>query len=158
MLRHIGVLIVALVMASALIAGCEPKGAVDVTPTDEPSPTAAPHTPSPTPEEAPTSPPEPSPSAPPQAAPEVPEDARAAVAWARQDLASRLNVSVEGIALVSIEAVEWRDSSLGCPQPGQMYLQVITPGYRFVLRADDATYEYHSARGADQAVLCESAG
>ncbi len=162
MLRYAGVLIVALVVASALILGCAPEGVIDVTPTEEPRPTATPEAPGPTPEEAPTETPaetpELLPTAPPRAAPEVPEDAEAAVAWARQDLASRLSASEEAIALVSIEAVEWRDSSLGCPQPGQMYLQVITPGYRFVLRANGAAYEYHSARGADQAVLCENAG
>lgn len=162
MVRHIGVLIAALVVAMALSVGCAPEGAVDVTPTEESSPGTTPDAPGPTPEETPTeAPPDtstPSPTSTRRAEPEVPDDAEGAVAWARQDLASRLSVSEDAIALVSIEAVEWPDSSLGCPQPGQMYLQVITPGYRFVLRADDATYEYHSARGADQAVLCEDAG
>ena len=157
MVRNLAISIVALIAALGLLAACTPEGVVDVTPTEEPSPTTAPRTRSPTPEQSPTSPRDPSPSLPPEAEPEAPQDATMAVAWAKKDLAARLGVSPEGIALVSIDAVEWRDSSLGCPQPGQMYLQVITPGYRFVLRADDATYEYHSARGADQAILCEGA-
>ena len=158
MLRSVGVAIVVLMLASALLMGCAPKGAVDVTPTEESHPTATPETPSPTPERAPTDTPKPSPTSPPPAAPRVPEDAARAVAWARRDLASRLKVAEDAIGLASIEAVDWRDSSLGCPQPGHVYLQVITPGYRFVLRADGATYEYHSARGADQAILCEDVG
>lgn len=158
MRRDLGVLIAVLMVALALLAGCAPKGAVDVTPTGGPGSAVTPETPGPTPEETPEDTPEPSPTSSPPAEPEVPADAKAAVAWAREDLASRLAVSEGAIELVSIEAVEWRDSSLGCPQPGQMYLQVITPGYRFVLRADSTTYEYHSARGADQAILCENAG
>ncbi len=41
-------------------------------------------------------------------------------------------------------AVEWSDGSLGCPQPGQMYPQVITPGYHVVLRVDDVEYDYRA--------------
>jgi len=155
-MRHARVLIAALMVALALLVGCAPEGAMDVTPTEDVSPEAPGPAPEGTPTEEPTD--TPAPTTPPPDEPEVPDDAEAAVAWARGDLASRLSAVEEEIALVAIEAVEWRDSSLGCPQPGQMYLQVITPGYRFVLRADDTTYEYHSARGADQAVLCQEAG
>lgn len=41
-------------------------------------------------------------------------------------------------------AVEWSDASLGCPQPGRMYPQVITPGYHIVLRVDDVEYDYRA--------------
>jgi hypothetical protein len=45
------------------------------------------------------------------------------------DVASRhLSVPSSELKIVRIEPVEWRDSSLGCPQPGMEYLQVITPG------------------------------
>ena len=149
-----GMAITALLLTSALMAGCAPEGAVEVTPMEEPSPTAR-QSRVPTPQRTPTGVSEPSATIPSQVGADVPDDARAAVAWAKRDLASRLSVTEEEIVLVSIDAVEWRDSSVGCPQPGYMYLQVITPGYRFVLCVDDTTYEYHSARGADQAVLCE---
>src|SRR5688572_30891918 len=46
---------------------------------------------------------------------------------------ARKALSDAGIAgpleLVSAEAVQWNDSSLGCRQPGQQYLQVITDGH-----------------------------
>jgi len=46
----------------------------------------------------------------------------------------------------------WSDSSLGCPQPGQAYLQVITPGHRVTLRVDGAIHFVHEAGG--RAFVC----
>jgi hypothetical protein len=66
---------------------------------------------------------------------------------ARQDLAQKLKLPIEAIRVVSVEAVEWPDTSLGCPQPGMAYAQVITPGFRVVLAAKDQTVEYHSDSG-----------
>lgn len=60
------------------------------------------------------------------------------------ELAARLGVSPEQIELLSLQEVEWRDSSLGLPQPGMMYAQVMTPGYRIELRAADRRYRYHA--------------
>lgn len=79
----------------------------------------------------------------------------AAVAQARQDLSSRLSVQESQISVERVEEVDWRDSSLGCPQPGQMYAQVITPGYRIVLRVKDQTYEYHADRG-NRVIYCQN--
>ena len=73
----------------------------------------------------------------------------------KQDLASRLAVPADEIALVEAIGVEWSDSSLGCPQEGMSYLQVITPGYRIVLQANDRSYEYHTNKDA-YFVYCES--
>lgn len=85
---------------------------------------------------------------------QVPTSAQPAVNAAKQDLASRIDASVDTIEVIEFEAVDWRDSSLGCPEPGKSYLQVITPGYRVVLQADGQTYEYHTNR-EDRAVLCK---
>jgi len=68
------------------------------------------------------------------------------VAQAIADLAGRLGVAAEAIQVRSVEALEWPDASLGCPQPGMVYAQVITPGYRIVLEAGGQAYEYHSSR------------
>ncbi len=84
----------------------------------------------------------------------VPADAEPAVLAARRDLASRMGVAVEDVQMMEFQAVDWPDSSLGCPEPGKMYLQVITPGYRVVLQAAGQTYEYHTNQG-NRAVLCE---
>ena len=66
------------------------------------------------------------------------------VRQASADLATRLAVPPDQIQVVSVDEVEWRDSSLGVPQPGQMYAQVITPGYRIILQAQGKRYRYHS--------------
>ncbi|MGI5835677.1 MAG: hypothetical protein ACOX87_04185 [Chloroflexota bacterium] len=74
---------------------------------------------------------------------------------AKEDAASRAGVPVSEVIVVRAEAVEWRDSSLGCPEPGKSYLQVITPGYSFTLRAGGNSYVYHTDR-ANRIVLCQN--
>lgn len=64
---------------------------------------------------------------------------------AKTDLTTRANVPLTGIMVKSTEAVEWRDSSLGCPIEGQMYTQVITPGYLIVLEAAGQEWNYHAS-------------
>lgn len=67
---------------------------------------------------------------------------------ARKDLSGRLGITVGEIELVSeVEAVTWPDASLGCPEPGKMYAQVLTPGYKFMLKSGGHFYEYHTGRG-----------
>lgn len=70
------------------------------------------------------------------------------------DLARRLNLPPEQIRVVQVEEKMWPDSSLGCPQPGQMYLQVITPGYRILLEAAGRQYDYHTG-SESHFILCE---
>jgi len=87
----------------------------------------------------------------------LPYEARRLVQIAKEDLARRLELSVSEISLISVEAVDWPDTSLGCPQPGMMYAQVITPGYLIVLEAKGQSYEYHT--DTDQlSVLCGENG
>ncbi len=83
-----------------------------------------------------------------------PAEAKEAIRLAREDLARKLGLASEAIQLVSVETVEWRDTSLGCPQPGMMYAQVITPGYRVLLEAEGKRYDYHTDTG-QFVVLCE---
>ena len=78
--------------------------------------------------------------------PAIPDEAEALVDLAKEDLARREGLSAGGIAPVRVEAVQWSDASLGCPQPGMAYAQVITAGFRIVLRAGRRRYEYHSDR------------
>lgn len=72
---------------------------------------------------------------------------------ARQELAGKLGVSPARIQVLKAEPVLWPDTSLGCPQPGMMYAQVITPGYQFILEYEGKQYDYHAGRG--HLVLCE---
>jgi hypothetical protein len=71
-----------------------------------------------------------------------------------EDLASRLGVDAGEIEVLSVEETVWRSSALGCEQPGQMYLQVITPGYTIMLGGGGATYEYHTDMQGNF-VLCQ---
>jgi len=74
---------------------------------------------------------------------------------ARDDLASRLDLDSAEISVVSVEAVDWPDASLGCPEPGRLYAQVITPGYRILLEARGQRYEYRADSEATQVVRCQ---
>ena len=62
-------------------------------------------------------------------------------------LADHLDVPVTEISVDSVRAIEWRDSSIGCPQPGQAYMQVITPGNKITLRHDGKVHVVHEANG-----------
>ena len=63
---------------------------------------------------------------------------------ATKDLSMKLGVEPTGIEVMQAEYVSWRDSSVGCPQPGYQYLQVITNGSRIVLSFNKQVYHYHS--------------
>lgn len=69
-------------------------------------------------------------------------------------LVKESGVAKDQIGVVAVEPTEWSDSSLGCPEPGGFYLQVITPGYRIVLSAAGKMYEYHTDM-TNRAVLCQ---
>ena len=66
---------------------------------------------------------------------------------AKEDLAQRLSIPISDISLVEAKAVVWSDSSIGCPQPGMMYAQVLTPGYLVKLKYDSRNFEYHAGKG-----------
>jgi hypothetical protein len=88
-----------------------------------------------------------------QAVPPIPGSG-AALAAAIADLAKQTSLPADQIILVSIEAMDWSDTSLGCPQEGMMYAQVITPGYLIVLEAQGQQYEYHTDQAAN-VVWCQ---
>jgi hypothetical protein len=73
----------------------------------------------------------------------------------RQDLAKRLSVPVEEIVLLEAVGVTWPDSSLGCPQEGMAYAQVLIPGYLIRLQAGNAEFEYHAGKGST-VIYCEN--
>jgi hypothetical protein len=74
---------------------------------------------------------------------------------ASSDLAAMLGVKAVEIELVQAEPQQWRNTSLGCPLPGMMYAQVITPGYRLTLAAGGKHYTYHTDSG-QRFVRCEA--
>jgi hypothetical protein len=81
-------------------------------------------------------------------------DPQPAVEAARADAAAHLGVSPASLKLEQVEPRQWADSSLGCPKPGQMYSQIVTPGYVVIVSGSGRQLEYHAdTRG--RVVLCQ---
>lgn len=75
--------------------------------------------------------------------------------FAKQDLAAKLGADTADIEAVQGEYVTWQDASLGCPQPGFQYMQVLTNGSRIRLSDGKQVYQYHSG-GNRQPFHCEN--
>jgi hypothetical protein len=76
------------------------------------------------------------------------------VSRAVQQLVETLSCDEQAVQVVNVEETEWSDSSLGCPKPGMMYMQVITPGYRVTLEHDGQRYIFHTDR-SQRVVRCD---
>lgn len=63
-------------------------------------------------------------------------------------------ITPENLTVVSMEEVQWRDSSLGCPKPGSMYMQVITPGTRIIVEGEGQTFSVHG-RSLENLFVCD---
>jgi Ferritin-like domain len=71
------------------------------------------------------------------------------------DAAAKFGVPADQIDIVTNEPREWPSSGLGCEQPGQVYAQVMTPGYVVLLQSGVHRIEYHlDTRG--NFVACKS--
>lgn len=70
-------------------------------------------------------------------------------------LAKDLKLSKDKIRVDTVRDIEWNDSSVGCPKPGQAYMQVITPGHKITLRVGKKFYFVHEAKG--RAFVCKTA-
>ena len=76
------------------------------------------------------------------------------VTLARRALADELGRPLDAVGVRAVEAVDWPDGSLGCPQPDRMYPAVITPGFRVTLEVDGTSYTLHTDR-ATRVVRCD---
>jgi hypothetical protein len=71
------------------------------------------------------------------------------------DVVQRSGAPRQDIVIVRDEAVVWNDGSLGCPVPGEMYLQVLIDGYWVIAQVGETSYDYRvDANG--QFRLCET--
>ena len=87
------------------------------------------------------------------------DDAEAeAVRLATRTLSEHLDVDEQSVRLDDVVAVDWPDSSLGCPEPGRSYAPIILSGYRVTLAVndDERTHRVHVA--GTQAVVCDRSG
>ena len=73
---------------------------------------------------------------------------------AREHLMKKFNVSNDQITVFSVQRVTWPDASLGCPQPENLYAQVLTPGFQIMFEASGKTFSYHTDE-SDIVVLCD---
>lgn len=71
----------------------------------------------------------------------------------KQLLTDNAALSADDVQVLQATAQQWRDASLGCPRPGMMYAQVITPGYLIEVKAGGKVYEYHTDTN-QSVVLC----
>ena len=89
------------------------------------------------------------------AAPAPSQNGNGVGALAAAFLADKLGVPSNDLTLLSIQQKEWFDASLGCPQQGMMYAQVITPGYEITFEHDGANYAVHSNTDGSNLASCE---
>lgn len=135
--------LVPLLVVLAIATACVQAGAG---PSATPSPTGSP-APSASAEGAPPgNSPSPSGTGGPGAAPTGGEVPAAILDAAKADLAKRTGLDPATFTVIRADAVVWADGSLGCPVPGMMYVQMVTPGYWIVLGAGGASYDYRSGR------------
>jgi hypothetical protein len=74
----------------------------------------------------------------------------------RTVLARHLNIAPDTLTLESSEARDWPDSALGCPAPGQMYVQMVTPGYLLVFSGPEGQrYPVHTITTGNTLILCQ---
>lgn len=74
----------------------------------------------------------------------VPPEASQAVDAALQDAAGHLSVSRDQLQVSQVASQQWNDASLGCPQPGQLYSQIVTPGFLVMITSGSHQLEYHT--------------
>ena len=71
---------------------------------------------------------------------------------------ARLAIDPADIEALSAVLVTWPDASLGCPQPGMQYAQVLTDGSIIELGVgagdDMVVYRYHTG-GSQRPFLCD---
>lgn len=63
---------------------------------------------------------------------------------AREDLAARLDTSVDDIEVLSVTEMEFPDSCLGLGQAGEVCAEVITPGFEVVLKVGSTEFTYRT--------------
>ena len=71
----------------------------------------------------------------------VPRAVRRAVV---ADAAKRFSVNENAVVLVEAERVTWSDGAMGCPERGQMYTQMLVPGYRLSAKTSAGQMLYHT--------------
>lgn len=72
-------------------------------------------------------------------------DAETPADIARRAVAAELGVEIGSTRIVRVESRQFPDASLGCPAPGMLYAQVITPGNQVIVEADGRRFDVRVA-------------
>ncbi|MFA7248702.1 MAG: hypothetical protein WC273_03650 [Dehalococcoidia bacterium] len=84
-------------------------------------------------------------------------DREAATGAAIEALAERMAISATRLTVVRVDAVDWPDGCLGVALPGRACTQVITPGFRVLLRYDTgSTHEMRTGRAGALAWVAQT--
>lgn len=75
---------------------------------------------------------------------EIPAASNSVEELARAALATQLGISVNGITVQSLEAVDWRNGCLEIEYKDIACTDAIVPGFRITLEANGQSYEYRS--------------
>ena len=74
---------------------------------------------------------------------------------ARQHLSVKLGVDPSALVMTrQATTMDWSDSSLGCPEQGMSYAQVIVPGHSLAFEYQGTISEVHSNSDGSQVVSC----
>ena len=80
---------------------------------------------------------------------------KSAIERAKAYLCKTAKIEAGEIVVESATPATWPDASLGCPEKDRMYAQVVTEGYKVILRAGESTHELHVS--PKRVVLCKPA-
>lgn len=72
-------------------------------------------------------------------------------------IANDLGVDEREVQVLIVDPRDWPDAALGCPEPGNAYAEVITPGYLIVVQSGGAEFEFHTDKRAS-VVRCGPVG
>lgn len=64
----------------------------------------------------------------------IPASATAVTRLSIAMLGDRFAIPVTEVTVSEVTPMTWPDASLGCPEIGVMYIQVVTPGFQILLR------------------------
>ena len=76
-----------------------------------------------------------------------------AVRAATDVVSAKLGVPAGDLQVVNVTEATWRDSSLGCPEPGHVYTPSLVGGFKVTLQGGRARYEVRT--GGGRAVVCD---
>lgn len=76
-------------------------------------------------------------------------------ALAIRRVSQQQDLSIDDITLIDALPIQWQDSSLGCPQAGQTYVDSQIDGYRIIVGDGETSYEFHT--DSVQLVSCNDA-